>query len=275
MPTAAVGIGWGDYGNMPRPVADEKITLYWNSQGDEIVNISAENTEFRLLNEKIRNSAENNIYVSGCCGQRFIGSGLDNKALVVEGTPGNALGSYLNGASIHVHGNAQDAVGDTMNCGEIIIHGNAGDALGYSMRGGKIFVRGDAGYRTGIHMKEYRDKKPVIVVGGRVGSFLGEYLAGGVIVVLGLGCDEPPVGNFTGTGMHGGAIFIRTETELKRLPEQVSVAVATESDIAEIAPYIAEFAEHFGMDTEKIMRDRFYMLRPNAKNPYKRLYVAN
>jgi len=239
------------------------------------MNIAAENMDFRELNGKIRKAEDANICVEGCCGQRFIASGLESKEITLKGTPGNALGSYLNGASIHVYGNAQDAVGDTMNSGEIVIHGNSGDALGYAMRGGNIFVRGDAGYRTGIHMKEYQDKKPVIVVGGRVGSFLGEYLAGGVIVVLGLDERELPVGNFTGTGMHGGAIFIRTNKELKGLPEQVSVAVASKADMAEVAPYIAGFSEYFDFNADEIMADRFYILRPNAKSPYKRLYVAN
>ena len=241
------------------------------------MNISAQKLDFKELNEQIRAAAEDEVCVEDCCGQRFIGNGLGSKALTLCGTPGNALGSYLNGASITVRGNAQDAVGDTMNSGEVIIHGDCGDALGYAMRGGRIFVRGDAGYRTGIHMKEYRDKKPVLVVGGRVGSFLGEYLAGGVIVVLGLGYSVPPVGNFTGTGMHGGAIFIRTDCELLTLPQQVSATTACADDLAEIAPHIAEFARHFGADADAdaIMRDRFYVLRPNAKNPYKRLYVAN
>lgn len=54
------------------------------------------------------------------------------------------------------------------------------------MRGGEIYVRGNAGYRAGIHMKAYRDKRPVMVIGGRTGSFLGEYQAGGYIIVLGL-----------------------------------------------------------------------------------------
>lgn len=49
------------------------------------------------------------------------------------------------------------------------------DATGYAMRGGKIFVRGNAGYRAGIHMKAYKDKTPVLVIGGKAGSFLGEY----------------------------------------------------------------------------------------------------
>lgn len=36
-----------------------------------------------------------------------------------------------------------------------------------------------------FHMKEYKEKVPVLVIGGRTGSFLGEYQAGGIIVVLG------------------------------------------------------------------------------------------
>ena len=90
-------------------------------------------------------------------------------------------------------------------------------------------------------MKEYKDKKPVIVIGGEVGSFLGEYLAGGIIVVLGAGSKDIPVGNFTGTGMHGGAIYIRTEKELVNLPAQVTAAVA--GDLSEIEPHITKFAD--------------------------------
>ena len=70
--------------------------------------------------------------------------------------------AYLNGAKITVNGNVQDAVGDTMNEGEIVVYGNIGDTAGYAMRGGTIFVKGNAGYRTGIHMKEYKEKMPVM-----------------------------------------------------------------------------------------------------------------
>jgi glutamate synthase domain-containing protein 3 len=170
-----------------------------------------------------------------------------------------------------------------MNDGEIIIHGNAGDALGYAMRGGKIFVKGDAGYRTGIHMKEYQTKKPIIIIGGKAGSFLGEYLAGGLIVVLDINAEKSAtggslaVGNFTGTGMHGGKIFIRANDEqiVKGLPSQVVAEIATMEDLLEITPYICEFSKHFGMDSNALIRERFYVLKPNAKNPYKQLYTAN
>lgn len=235
--------------------------------------VLAKNLDFRELNQCIR-SASGDIIVADCCGQRFIGSGLRGKKITINGIPGNALGAYLDGGVIEVNGNVQDAVGDTMNDGSIIIHGSAGDALGYAMRGGTIYVRGNAGYRTGIHMKEYRDKKPVMIIGGKVGSFLGEYLAGGLIVVLGIGTNDTPVGDFTGTGMHGGRIFIRTNRELRGLPAQVTAKIAAAEDLREIAPYIAEFAACFGLEADKLSQDRFYLLQPNAKNPYKQLYTA-
>ena len=238
------------------------------------MNISARKLDFKSLNERVK-AAPGDVHIDDCYGQRFIGSGLKEKTITISGTPGNALGAYLDGGVIEVNGNAQDAVGDTMNSGKIVIHGNAGDALGYAMRGGSIFVRGNAGYRTGIHMKQYRDKKPVIVVGGKVGSFLGEYLAGGLIVVLGIGSEGAPVGNFTGTGMHGGRIFIRTDRELAGLPAQVTAEIASCEDLREIVPYLDAFAGYFGIDTETLAKDRFYLLSPNAKNPYRQLYTAN
>jgi len=243
------------------------------------MSILAKKHHFKELNKKIKHEGAH-VHINECYGERFIGSALKNKTLIINGTPGNALGCYLDGAVIEVHGNAQDATGDTMNDGKIIIHGNAGDALGYAMRGGSIFVKGNAGYRTGIHMKEYKEKKPVIVIGGRAGSFLGEYLAGGIIAVLGLGEEEEPlssapVGNFTGTGMHGGKIFIRTQKDLVALPAQVAVEIASKEDLKEIEPFIKEFAGYFNVDADSILKDQFFILKPNAKNPYKQLYTAN
>jgi glutamate synthase domain-containing protein 3 len=239
-----------------------------------VINIPARALDFRELNAQVK-AAVGDVRIDDCFGQRFIGGGLAGKRIIINGTPGNGLGVYLDGGIIEVNGNVQDAVGDTMNDGKIIVHGNAGDALGYAMRGGYIYVRNEAGYRTGIHMKEYKDKKPVIVIGGTVGSFLGEYQAGGMIVVLGLGSEGVPVGNFTGTGMHGGRIFIRTDRELKGLPEQVMAEIASPDDLREIAPHVSEFAGYFGLAAETLMKDRFYVLKPNAKNPYKRLYTEN
>ena len=92
----------------------------------------------------------------------------------------------MNGPKMIVHGNAQDGSGNTMNEGQIVIHGHAGDVTGNSMRGGKIFVRDYVGYRVGIHMKEYENKVPTIVIGETAGDFLAEYMAGGSNPRLGL-----------------------------------------------------------------------------------------
>jgi len=236
--------------------------------------ISADKLDFKELNDQLR-EVEGSVQIDNCYGQRFIGAGMSNIDITINGTPGNALGAYLDGGSIEVKGNAQDAVGDTMNDGTIIIHGNAGDALGYAMRGGIIFVEGSTGYRTGIHMKEYQEKKPAIVIGKAAGSFLGEYLAGGLIVVLGIEEDSVPVGNFTGTGMHGGRIFIRTNHDLVGLPDQVTAKTATPKDLKEIEPLLSAYSRHFNIDTKALLNDKFYMLVPNAKNPYKQLYTKH
>ena len=148
--------------------------------------IDASSLDFKQLNEMLR-GADADCKIENCCGQRFIAAGMKDKKICVSGVPGNALGAYLDGAEIEVLSNAQDAVGDTMNGGEIRVHGNIGDAAGYAMRGGEIFVKGNAGYRAGIHMKAYREKHPVMVIGGKAGSFLGEYQAGGTLIGLGLG----------------------------------------------------------------------------------------
>jgi len=215
----------------------------------------------------------NTVKTIKCLGERYIGCGYSGPDLILEGTPGNAMGAYLNGANIYVYGNAQDQTGDTMNEGLIVIHGNTGDAVGYSMRGGAIYVRDNAGCRAGIHMKAAADKFPVLVIGGRCGSFLGEYQAGGILIVLGLGVEgESPVGDFCGTGMHGGKIFIRTDVLPDDLPPQVVVNLAKPEDIEEIRPYIENYCRHFGADMDTILSKTFYVLTPNTKNPYKQLY---
>lgn len=237
--------------------------------------INAEKNDFKELNRLIRKSSKS-CEIVNCLGQRFIGTGMSDVSISIEGVPGNALGAYLTGAKITVKGNAQDAVGDTMNEGKIIIHGNVGDAVGYAMRGGSIYIKGNAGYRAGIHMKAYKDKKPLIVIGGRAGSFLGEYQAGGLIIVLGLNSDKKPiVGNFPCTGMHGGKMVLRGNADNIEFPKSVTVKKADENDLAEITPFIEKYCDYFGCDFKKIINEEFTVITPDTNNPYKQLYVAN
>ena len=237
--------------------------------------LNVKSMDYKALNEALRKNATD-ITLEECCGQRFIAAGMSDKNITINGVPGNALGAYLNGSTIIVNANAQDAVGDTMNEGQIFIHGNIGDAAGYAMRGGKIYVKGNAGYRAGIHMKAYKDKIPVMVIGGTAGSFLGEYQAGGIIIVLGL-CSEGRriVGNFPCTGMHGGKMFLRGECKDIIFPSQVTAKAATETDVQEIKKYISEYCDFFGYDENEILNSHFTVVTPDSKNPYRQMYVAN
>lgn len=237
--------------------------------------IDMQGMSYQALNAKLR-TGSGSFHLTGCCGQRFIAAGMSAHKITIDGVPGNALGAYLNGASITVRANAQDAVGDTMNAGEIIVHGSIGDTAGYAMRGGRIFVKGDAGYRAGIHMKAYQNKVPVMVIGGVAGSFLGEYQAGGTIIVLGLEAKgHRIIGNFPCTGMHGGKMFLRGTCEGIEFPRQVTVRQADDRDLEEIKSQITEFCGLFGYDCEEIMASPFTVVTPDSKNPYKQMYVAN
>ncbi len=244
-----------------------------------IVKIDAEGVYYRELNARLRETLTNgvtSIELRNVQGQRYIGTDLDRPVEIeIYGTPGNDLGAFMNGPRIIVHGNAQDGCGNTMNEGELIVHGHAGDTVGLSARGGKIFIREDVGYRAGIHMKEYQDKKPVIVIGGTAQDFLGEYMAGGILVLLGLnlGEGESHRAKFVGTGMHGGVIYVRGNIADYQLGREVGIAELEEKDIEVLRKYVVEFAGEFGYDADEILQHKFIKLFPRWLRPYGRLYA--
>jgi glutamate synthase domain-containing protein 3 len=240
--------------------------------------IDARGVHYRELNARIRASiasGESDFVLDNVEGQRYIGAGLGRGVnITIDGIPGNDLAAFMNGASITVSGNAQDGVGNTMNAGRVVIHGSAGDILGHSMRGGRIFVRGSVGYRTGIHMKAYAERLPAVVIGGRAGDYLGEYMAGGVIVVLGLhGNGTSPVREYVGTGMHGGAIYIRGPVEDYQLGREVGIEPPGESDWTLVGEILRDFCTDLKLDGRDFRPDEFVKLAPKSTRPYGTLYA--
>lgn len=244
----------------------------------KVMEISADGLSYRELNTKLREAAAQGIEkfkLTDVCGQRYLGTGLNKPVEIdIRGTPGNDLGAFMEGPEITVHGNVQDGCGNTMNDGEIIVHGHAGDVVGFSARGGKIFIRDSVGYRAGIHMKEYKDKKPVIVIGGNAQDFCGEYMAGGILILLGFNTHEVNFkANFIGTGMHGGVIYLGNKVETYQLGKEVGIAELDENDNNVLRQYVNEFASHFNCDAEKILNRQFIKLFPRWLRPYGQLYV--
>lgn len=238
----------------------------------EVVDLGA--SDFADANRAVRAALENcdTVKLDNVGGQRYLGCAMESgKRLEIYGTPGNDMACYMDGGSIEVFGNAQDQIGNTMNAGEIVVHGRCGDAAGYGMRGGSIFIKDDCGWRVGIHMKQFQDKCPTIVIGGNAGSFLGEYMAGGIILLLG----EP--GEYLATGMHGGVIYLKYKLEPSQILEGLVLEEADHEDKEQISKLLKEYVEHFGDQLSRPIDtsgDEFYKLKPQSSRPYESMYVS-
>ena len=179
-------------------------------------------------------------------------------------------GAFLAEGEATLQGDGAYAVGDTMSGGRIFFHGDTGDAAGYAMRDGALYIRGSAGNRAGIHMKT----GAVLLIGGSAGDFLGEYQAGGTIIVLGLGGQTPLLGSNPCAGMHGGRVFLRGSADGIPLPAHITVSKAATADMETILPHLQLSAERFGWDLDNILSVPFSMLSPKTHRPYQAIYTV-
>ena len=243
------------------------------------VHIDARELHYRELNAMVKQAAldgARHLEIENVYGQRYIGSGVRRPVHIdIHGVPGNDLGAFMDGPEIVVHRNAQDGVGNTMNSGSIVVHGRAGDIVAMGMRGGSIYIKGGVGYRAAIHMKEYMKHRPVLIIGGSCQDFLGEYMAGGMVVVLGLD-REPGQGleaRHVGTGMHGGAIYLRGRIDPHNLGKGVEPSEPGEEELSRLRDLVGRFCGYFGGDPEEIMSQGFVKLAPLSRRPYGNLYA--
>lgn len=243
--------------------------------------LDADNVYYRELNQQIRElvaKGETEFEIINVRGQRYIADGLDGELkFLIHGVPGQDMAAFMRGPTIRVEGNVQDGVGNTMDEGLVVINGMAGDVVGYAMRGGKVLIKGDVGYRVGIHMKAYKEKFPVLVIGGKAGDFLGEYMAGGAIILLGMITgkpDAPICGRSMGTGMHGGAIYVRGEIPADQLGPNLKVEPVDAQDMILITENLEQYCKEFGVDLKDVLAEPFQRVKPFSHRPYGNLYVA-
>jgi NADPH-dependent glutamate synthase beta subunit-like oxidoreductase/glutamate synthase domain-containing protein 3/Pyruvate/2-oxoacid:ferredoxin oxidoreductase delta subunit len=245
--------------------------------------VEAQGVPYRELNRQLRELASagvRQIILEGIRGQRYLGSGLDfpDLLLQVKGIPGEDLGFNLSGPTIEVFGHAQNAVANTMDSGRIIVHGLGGDALAYGMRGGELYVRDDVGYRVGIHMKEYADKVPVVVIGGTAGDYLGEYMAGGIIILLNRNNRQEMVAGASprtlATGIHGGALYIFAydlPAELLGIGAK-PVEAGGGAEREKVEHYVRQFCRHFSLDAAPLLERRLIKIVPVGSRPFASFY---
>lgn len=129
-----------------------------------------------------------NIVIRGSCARLdFIGAGMRQGSLTVEGDAGAYLGQGMRGGLIEIG----DAAGDFL--------GGAPPGEMRGMSGGVVVVRGRAGDRAGDRMR-----RGIIVVEGEVGPYAGSRMIAGTLVVLG-----SEVGPYPGFGMKRGTLWLR------------------------------------------------------------------
>ena len=244
----------------------------------EPVSIDARNLHYTPLNQQIRKAVADGvkeIVIDNVLGQRFIADGLrgDDVTITINGVPGGDLAMFMSGPTVIVHGNADHAPGNTMDKGKVIIHGSAGDAVAHSMRGGRVYVRDNIGYRGGIHMKQYMQKRPIVVIGGAARAFLGEYMAGGLLLVLGLGGIQPIAERGVGSGIHGGEIFVRGPVDSLFLGVGARQAPVTEDQMTMIRPIINDFAQTFGIDPAPLLAAKYTRIAAASARPFASKYT--
>jgi glutamate synthase domain-containing protein 3 len=251
------------------------------ARAGDTATIDANGVYYRQLNQAIRAAVADGVKtvkLLNVNGQRYIGNGITGADLriEIEGVPGGDMAMFMNGPTIVTSGSAQDGVANTMNAGTVYINGDAGDVIGYGMRGGRVFVKGDVGYRVGIHMKAFENLVPIVCCGGNARAFFGEYMAGGILVLLGRNtqfADQPLVGPFCGTGMHGGVIYLRGEVEPWEVGKECGIFPADEEDMKVLRPVVEEWCAAFGDDVEDVLSKPFTKLLPVSHRPYGKLYA--
>ncbi len=244
-----------------------------------MLSLDANGIYYRMLNRHIREAlarGEREVLLNNVLGQRYIGGGLNTPGarILIHGTPGQDLGAFMNGPEIVVFGNVQDGTANTMNAGKIVVHGKAGEIPGHSMRGGKVFIKGDVEYRAGIHMKEYLDQVPCLIIGGTTKDYCGEYMAGGMIIVLNLE-NRPgsPVGHSVGTGIHGGAIFVRGNVEPYQLGPGAVFAEIDAGDRAFLKEALGEFSQDLTIELPETIYQEFTKITRKGHRPFEKLYT--
>ncbi|MHA1917570.1 MAG: hypothetical protein ACTSUV_04570 [Candidatus Ranarchaeia archaeon] len=239
------------------------------------------------LNQEVRKAISkktDQIDLIDVRGQRFIAAGIKSDIRInIHGVPGNDLGVFMDGPTIEVFGNAEDHTGNTMSSGNITIHGNAWDVTGLSARGGNIYVRGNGGYRIGIHMKEFGDMIPKVIYGGKVRQYFGEYMAGGILIALGLNiksdgvieeyAKNDVVRTNLGTGIHGGIIYVRGEVPDRYLGVGAVQSEISESDEKKLGIVLEPYISAFKLDPKIIWEREFTKITPSSSRPFASYYT--
>ena len=95
-----------------------------------------------------------------------------------------------------------------------------------------------------------------------------------MIVVLGNHKEgKPIIGNFCGTGMHGGEIYLRCEKVPAKLPAQVRAERLEKIPQGTVRALVSRWCSLFGEQESAFTEAVYYRLTPDSENPYRQMYA--
>lgn len=171
-------------------------------------------------------------------GQHGIGGRLWNAdsnnqiSIRITGQSGQRTGSLGNAnTNIEIMGPASDDIG-WLNAGaQIVVHGHASNGVMNGAAQGKVFVSGSIGAR-GMTMTKHnpRFEPPELWVLGTAGDYFGEFMAGGIAVVLGHNASSAAeiLGHRPLVGMVGGSVFVHGKVTDFSQKDAKEVAISNE-----------------------------------------------
>ncbi|MEP9354514.1 formylmethanofuran dehydrogenase subunit C [Xanthobacter sp. KR7-65] len=176
-----------------RPAAVAALTLPWGAgiaPVGELFDVSA--------------SDGPGLVLSGDPRLDFVGAGLAEGEIIVEGPAGVCAGAGMSGGRLVIAGDAGDSLAAGMSGGRIEVAGRAGDGVGgarpgerQGMSGGTVAIAGSAGAGLGARLRG-----GLILVGGDVGPRAADGLVAGTLAVAGR------LGPGAGRGMKRGTLIL-------------------------------------------------------------------
>lgn len=140
----------------------------------------------------------------------FIGRGMKQGCITVNGNAGSYLAFQMRKGEITLNGNADAFAASGMAGGLLKVNGNVGDFLAAAipgdrkgMKGGTVIITGNAGDRAGDQMR-----RGIILIEGNVGTYCASRMLAGTIGVMG------SVGDHIGYGMRRGTLLLLQEPKL-------------------------------------------------------------
>ncbi len=134
----------------------------------------------------------------------FIGRGMKQGSITVNGNAGSYLAFQMRKGEITLNGNADAFAASGMAGGLLKVNGNVGDFLAAAipgdrkgMKGGTVIITGNAGDRAGDQMR-----RGIILIEGNVGAYCASRMLAGTIGVMG------SVGDHIGYGMRRGTLLL-------------------------------------------------------------------